>query len=99
MGARATNMFGTTQATFASVVTALVGLLNLLVWLLSGTALVIFLYGLVLYISNGASQKGNTDGKKFIMWGLVALFVIFSLGGILRLMCTAFLGAIGSCGA
>lgn len=61
--------------------------------LLSGAALVVFLAGLVKFIFNRA--KGNQDSlakdKKGMLWGLVALFVLVTLWGIIR-MFQGFLG-------
>lgn len=48
------------------------------------TAVVAFFYGVVNYviaIRNGET-KGVTDGKNFMLWGLIALFVMFSVWGI-----------------
>jgi len=58
------------------------------VLVLSGLALVFFLYGLVLFLihrnSQTSSEKLEQD-KKNIMWGLVALFVLVTLWGIIAL--------------
>lgn len=59
-----------------------------LVILLSGVALVIFLFGLVRFIYH--RSKGNdadlVKDKKGIFWGLVALFVLVTLWGIIALV-------------
>ena len=59
--------------------------------------MVVFLFGLVRYIYHGADAKGHQEGKELIIWGITALFVIFSLGSILFLMCTSFLGDASYC--
>lgn len=62
-------------------------ILQNLILLLSGAALVVFLAGLVKFIFN--RNKGNVDSlakdKKAMLWGLIALFVLVSLWGIIRL--------------
>ncbi len=85
-------MFGTTHSTFSSIIFGIVEVMNSLVWLLSGIAILIFFWGLVRYISNSSGPKGQQEGRQLIVWGLISLFIIFSLGGILKLMCISFLG-------
>ena len=80
-------MFGTTGATFSSVVASILGIFYLLEWLLSGMALIIFFVGLVKFIGSAGSTKSQKEGYVLMVWGLIALFVIFSIQGILWLMC------------
>ncbi len=90
-------MFGTTGATFSSVIDTFVGnIVSPLTWLLSGIAMVIFLFGLVRYVMHGADSTAHKEAIQLIIWGLLGLFIIFSLGAILALMCTTLLPA-GSC--
>ena len=90
-------MFGTTQSTFSTVVFGLVGVINLLTWLLSGIALLIFLWGVVRFISHGADKDAYKEGKQLMFWGILALFIIFSLTAILYMMCGALLGNSSYC--
>ena len=87
-----TTTCGTTSGTFCSIIIGFVELMNKTTWLLSGVALLIFMWGLVRFIYHGGDQKGYKEGKALITWGLIALFIIFSLGGVLNLMCFSFLG-------
>ncbi len=54
--------------------------------LFMGLAMVAFLWGIASYI--WAIREGNStkidEGKKFMMWGLIALFVMFSVYGIVK---------------
>ncbi len=76
------------MATFADIVAYLIGLLNQFVYVLAALAVVVFLWGMVKYVRNAAI--GKRQDKKAILWSLVALFVLFSVWGILRVMCTSF---------
>jgi len=64
--------------------------------ILSGLALILFLAGLVKFVFDRA--KGNhenlTKDKKGMLWGLIALFVLVSLWGIIKL----FQGILGVSG-
>jgi hypothetical protein len=65
------------------------GILRLLIPILFGLSLVYFLWGVGQFILHDAgNDKTREEGKKKIMWGIIALFVFVSIYGIL--------GAIGS---
>lgn len=54
--------------------------------MLAGFALLLFLWGCVKYIYNSSETKGKTEGKEAMIWGIIALFVLFSIWGILGLL-------------
>ena len=80
-------------ATFATIVQNIVSLINLLIGVLSALAVVVFFIGLVRYIRESSDAKGHSEGKERIIWSLVALFILFSIWGILALMSVAFFGS------
>jgi hypothetical protein len=82
-------MLGSTNATFASVVNGLMGYIYALEWLLSGAALLIFIWGVVKFMGGSKSQ---TDGYKFMTWGIVGLFVILSLSGLIFFLRDSLIG-------
>ncbi|MEN9338636.1 MAG: hypothetical protein RI945_361 [Candidatus Parcubacteria bacterium] len=57
--------------------------------LLMTAAFVLFIYGLVVFVLGRISEKGDLKdlekGKSFMLWGLIALFVMVSSWGIIRL--------------
>jgi len=73
-----------TSKGIGKVIALLTGLVNALIPLLVGAALVAFFWGLVLYIFKDAGEGGG-PGKKLMIWSLVALFVMVSVWGIIRL--------------
>jgi hypothetical protein len=67
--------------TFASLVGRVVGVINLAIPVLSGLIILTFLWGITRYVfSNAEAEKGKS--KAIMGWGLVALFVVFSIWGI-----------------
>lgn len=74
------------------VVNSLVEIFNSVLPVLVAMALVLFMYGVVKYIKS----EGEHEERGIMLWSLVALFVILSMWGILRLMCNTFTGS-GSC--
>jgi hypothetical protein len=59
--------------------------------LLIGIALIVFFWGLVKFIFAQGSESVRADAKKIMLWGLVALFVMISVWGII----TFFQQALG----
>ena len=84
---------GPTLAPLRIFLSAVSDLVARAVPLLIGLALVGFFYGLVSYIFSGA--KGSAAGKNIMMWGLIALFVMVSVWGIIT-MAQGALGIQGS---
>jgi hypothetical protein len=78
--------------TFADVVGFVVGIINLIMPVLAAAALVIFLYSCFRYIVKSGESKGKGTERSAIVWGLVSLFVIVSVWGIVRIMCNTLLG-------
>jgi len=65
-------------------------LIDSIVPLLMAVALVLFIYGVVQYIFNANDSAKREDGRKFMIWGIVALFVISSVWGLVKLLATTF---------
>lgn len=62
------------------------GVVKSLGYLAFTVAVVAFLWGMVNFIwsaRNGDAGKGVENGKQFMLWGLIALFVMFSVWGII----------------
>lgn len=69
----------------ANLIGAIARLVGALVPILITLALVVFFWGLVRYLL-GTGGKSDIDGAKNLMkWGLVTLFVMVSVWGIVRL--------------
>ena len=59
---------------------------------IAGLALLVFVWGLVKFIFRaGGDEKAVGDGKNLMKWGLIALFVMVSVWGIIRFMQNALL--------
>jgi len=66
----------------------LVNLLPLAVAILSAFAVVYFVWGVVLFIAQTSSDQAREDGKQRMFWGIVALFVLVSVWGLVVLLQT-----------
>jgi hypothetical protein len=50
-----------------------------------------FLYGVLVYFIRVTDDiKKREEGRKYMIWGIIALFVMFSLWGILKIINTTF---------
>ena len=53
-------------------------------------ALLGFFWGLVKFIFAQGNEEAKTDAKKIMLWGLIALFVMVAVWGLVRFIGTAF---------
>ena len=98
------QMFGTVMIVFlpfhivlAQNTTWLQGLINGtrdilpgMVAVLVSVAVLVFVYGLMRFIANAGDEKVVTEGKKFMVWGVVALFVIIGTWGFVEILINMF---------
>lgn len=72
---------------------SIVGIINsILVPVLIAIAFITFLWGVYKYFILGAAEeKSRTDGRQFVLWGIIGFVIILSLWGIVNL----FMGTLG----
>jgi hypothetical protein len=56
------------------------------VLVLTGLALAFFIWGLVVFIRNSGDEKAKDEGKQKMIWGIIALFFIISVWGLVALL-------------
>jgi len=54
--------------------------------LVSGLALVYFIYGLAEYVSVSGNEAKKEEGRNRMVWGIIALFVIISVWGLVKVL-------------
>lgn len=59
-------------------------LIDGLILVVAGLALLVFFSGLVKFILAQGSETAKADGKKIMGWGLIALFVMVSVWGLVN---------------
>lgn len=65
------------------------GILRPLVPLLIGLAVVLFIYGVIItMLSEGGDKK--EEGKQFMIWGIVGIFVMVSVWGLVNILKDTF---------
>lgn len=61
-----------------------------LVGLLMALALAFFLYGAAMFILNAGDPEGRKKGRSALIWGLIGLFIMTSVWGILNALTGTF---------
>jgi len=67
-------------------------ILNPIIALLFALAFVYFIWGVIRYAWSGEQESMREEGKRSIVWGVVGMFIMFSVFGIMRLI----IGTIGA---
>ena len=62
------------------------GILNLLIPLVVTIAVILFFWGLAVFILNAGDPEKRAEGRNIMIWGIVALFVIVAVWGLVGLL-------------
>lgn len=73
-----------------SLIRASGSLIDVLIGVLISLALVIFLWGLARYIFSAGDESRLADAKRLMFWGIIALFVMMSVWGIVLFLQDTF---------
>lgn len=84
----------TPPSNFKDLVSLFINIINPILLLLAGFSLLVFFWGLASFIFKSGDTKAIADGKELMKWGLIALFVMVSLWGIINF----FYGSFGFSG-
>jgi hypothetical protein len=65
------------------------GLIDVATPIVVGLALLAFFWGLAKYIFSAGNEEAKESGKNIMIWGIIALFVMVSVWGIVRFIGSA----------
>lgn len=77
---------------FEGFVREIIDLINLAIPVLIGIALVLFFAGVVRFLYRSGDHHTKTEDREILVWGLVAIFVLVSVWGIVNFLKESFLG-------
>lgn len=77
-----------------SILCAISATIYPIIQLLIVLATVVFLWGIIRYIASAGNEEKLKEGKNLIVYGIVGLFVIISVWGLVKLLASSF-GVIG----
>lgn len=78
--------------TFRSFAGNIIDLLNKVANLVIGIALLAFVFGAVKFIATAGDEKGRETGKQLMVWGILAIFLMFSVWGVVSIIQNTFFG-------
>lgn len=64
-----------------------IAVLDIFIGVVATLALLLFFWGVALFIYSAGDDTRRAEGKKRMIWGIIALFVIFAIWGIISLLC------------
>jgi len=77
--------FNLSASTFAGIITYVLSILNLLIPILVALALIFFFWGLSRFVISAGNESELKKGKNYMMWGILALFILFSYSAIISI--------------
>lgn len=88
--------FAATPKSFKELVANIVSIINGFIVLTMALSTVYFLFGILKYMTQYGDEKARAESVKTITYGLVALFVMVAIWGIVALLRTSLLGVGGA---
>lgn len=61
------------------------GIIQALIPIVIGLAVLVFLWGVLQYVLR-SSDAGKDEGRQFMLWGIIALFVMVSVWGLVNIL-------------
>ena len=84
-GGAGTNEYDPDFQWITDVIAEIAGVIGSFIPIFVGIALLVFIWGVVRFIS-ADDDSGRSDGKKRIVWGIVGLFIVISVWGLVLLI-------------
>lgn len=75
---------------FTSLVTSVQTIVDLLIPLVVTLAVLFFFWGLAVFVLNAGDEEKRKEGRNIMVWGIIALFFIVAVWGIVRLLASIF---------
>ncbi|MFA6273181.1 MAG: pilin [Candidatus Paceibacterota bacterium] len=71
---------------FTDAITSIQNVLDALVPLLIGLAVIVFLWGVVKFVTAAGDEEKRKEGRGFIIWGLVGIAIMIALWSLVGLL-------------
>lgn len=78
--------------TFGGIIITLQDWVKALVPLAIGVAVIVFIWGMIVFIGNSGSEEKRAEGRQRMIWGVIALFAIVSVWGLVGFVRESILG-------
>jgi len=77
-------------ATVGSVLKVFSDTINAVIPIILALAVLYFFWGLAKYVLNSANEDAKEEGRNIMIWGIIALFVMVSVWGLIALLQDTF---------
>ena len=71
-------LFGSADTTFSDIIWQVLGIIYTLIPILFALAFLVFFWGLSKFILHSGNEADVTKGKNYMLWGILALFLLVS---------------------
>lgn len=75
---------------FINLINQIGNLIQTMIPFVAALALLFFFYGLAMFILSAGDDGKRDEGKKIMFWGVIALFVMASVWGIIQVLGSLF---------
>lgn len=76
--------------TLSNVLLTFSNLINIAIPIVLALAVLYFFWGLAQYVLNSANEEKKEEGRTIMIYGIIALFVMVSVWGLIRMLQTTF---------
>ena len=76
----------TTGNSLTGVVNSFKGVVNALIPFFLAVAVVVFIYGVIMYVLRAGDPEGRKNAQGYIIYGIIGIVVILSIFGIVQLI-------------
>ncbi|PIQ68528.1 MAG: hypothetical protein COV91_03680 [Candidatus Taylorbacteria bacterium CG11_big_fil_rev_8_21_14_0_20_46_11] len=80
----------TTMGSLYDVIAAVQDLIYFIMPIVVTLAVLVILWGIFGYVMHGDEEEKRTQGKQFIIWGIIGLFVMLSIWGLVNVLKSTF---------
>jgi hypothetical protein len=83
-------MFDLASSNFKGIICEVLKILKLVFPILIALAILFFLWGVTKFVIRAPSEKDLVVGRRYMLWSVIALFVLFSFGAIVGIITNEF---------
>ena len=80
------SVFAQGTGTLQSLIAVIANIVGLLVSIGASLAFVAFFWGLALFVLNVGDEKRAEEGKTWMLWSIIAIFVLVTIWGTIALL-------------
>lgn len=74
------------ERTFFSISDKVIGLIEMTILVIVSLAVFGFMWGIVKFIFNAGNEKARSEGRAFMLYGILTLFVMTSMWGLVNIL-------------